>query len=186
MDKFVSFDEAIAKLGISADRLNKLREDGELRAYRDGTSWKFRRDEIERFATEGLPEESPPSDISLVADDDLMPADALPDLEAVAGDGDDLSLADEELSLGSDLDLAGSGMSLDDDKHPDTDPSELDLSAEDTVTTGPSPSDSILLSEEELGESMTGPASTGLVASMVMGAVSARPTSNWARFMRAR
>ncbi|MBX3427498.1 MAG: helix-turn-helix domain-containing protein [Pirellulales bacterium] len=158
MDKFVSFDEAIEKLGISSDRLNKLREDGELRAYRDGTSWKFRRDEIERFATEGLPDDAPPSDISLVADDELMEADALPDLEELAADPDELKLAD--LSLGDDLDLAGSGMSLD-DEGPDA--SELDLSAEDedTVTTsGPSPSDSILLSEEELGESVTAPPST--------------------------
>jgi 3-mercaptopyruvate sulfurtransferase SseA len=33
--KFVSLEEAATQLGISKDRLNDLREDGKIRAYRD-------------------------------------------------------------------------------------------------------------------------------------------------------
>jgi len=150
--KFVKFEEALAKLKISSERLNGLREEGQLRAYRDGTSWKFRADEIDRMADEGVPEPAPPSDIGLVDDKDLVEAS---DLEL--GDGEDLKLAeDDELSLGG---------------------SELELSPdqEDTVTAGASdasldihealeepsdPSDSILLSEEALGESAPNAPST--------------------------
>jgi hypothetical protein len=151
--KFVKFEEAVDKLGVSAERLNQLREDGELRAYRDGASWKFRADEIERMATEGVPEPAPPSDISLVDSKDLVDAsglDSLPDLgELRLADDDDLSLGGSELELSADQ--------------------------EDTVTAGGSdaaitihgaleepsdPSDSILLSEEALGESAPNAPST--------------------------
>ena len=147
--KFVKLEEAVEKLGISADRLNQLREDGELRAYRDGTSWKFRADEIDRLVNDGVPEPSPPSDIGLVESKDLVPSSPLKSLD----DLDDLSLADDELSMGG---------------------SELELTPdqEDTVTAGASdpaidilgdtedgsdPSDSILLSKEMLGESAHSP-----------------------------
>jgi hypothetical protein len=152
--KFVKFEEALAKLGVNADRLNQLREDGELRAYRDGASWKFRADEIDRMASEGIPEPAPPSDISLVDSNDLVeatPLQSLPDL-------DELSLADDD----EDLSLGGSELELSPDQ-------------EDTVTAGTSdpaldihegleessdPSDSILLSEEALGESAPNAPST--------------------------
>ena len=82
--KFVKFEEALDKLGITAERLNQLREDGELRAYRDGASWKFRADEIDRLATDGVPEPPPPSDIGLVDRDELVdasPLEGLPELD---------------------------------------------------------------------------------------------------------
>jgi hypothetical protein len=155
--KFVKFEEALAKLDISSDRLNQLREDGALRAYRDGASWKFRADDIDRLAAEGLPEPAPPSDIGLVDPSELVDAS---DLGNLAESEDELGLADENLSL-SDLKIDTSDLG-----------SELELSEtagqEDTVTAGASdlaldihetpdepsdPSDSILLSEEALGES---------------------------------
>ncbi|MCA9235045.1 MAG: helix-turn-helix domain-containing protein [Planctomycetales bacterium] len=161
--KFVSFEDVVKKLGISSERLTKMREEGQLRAYRDGASWKFRTDEIDRLADEGLPDEGPASDISIIGDDDLMPAAELPDLAEVNADEDDLKLADDDL-----LELDGSGLELSDSVGDelapvaaDDEPSELDLSQEDTVTVdGPSGSDSILLSEEELGESVATPPST--------------------------
>ena len=87
--KFVKFEEAIEKLGISAERLNQLREVGELRAYRDGSSWKFRSDEIERMVTDGIPDPPPPSDISLVGADDLVESSPFMGLD----DRDDRKLA---------------------------------------------------------------------------------------------
>jgi len=165
--KFVSFEDVLEKLGISSDRLHALRESGQLRAYRDGKSWKFRGDEIATIVKDGLPEPPPPSDIGLVDAADLVAAAPIDrdddDLELSLADiDDDLEPAppvDSELEL-DDTDAVSQG-------------SELDLaSLEDTVTTGasdialdldvpePGPSDSILLSEETLGESVSGSPST--------------------------
>ncbi|MEQ8846211.1 helix-turn-helix domain-containing protein [Botrimarina sp.] len=66
--KFISLDDAAAKLGVPKERLNQLREAGDLRAYRDGPSWKFRTEEIEKLEAEGLPGEGPPSDDALSLD----------------------------------------------------------------------------------------------------------------------
>ena len=64
--KFVSLEEAATQLGISKDRLNELREDGKVRAYRDGASWKFRADDVEKLVAEGIPSpDASSSDISL-------------------------------------------------------------------------------------------------------------------------
>ena len=144
--KFVKFEEAIEKLGISAERLNQLREEGELRAYRDGASWKFRSDEIERMVTDGVPDPPPPSDISLVGADDLVDSSPLAGLD----DLDDLQLADDDdLSLGSELELAA-----DQDDTVTAGGSDPALNIHDDTTEGSDPSDSILLSEEALGESL--------------------------------
>ena len=176
--KFVSFEDAVEKLGISTERLHSLREDGQLRAYRDGKSWKFRTDEIEKMVEGGVPDAPPPSDIGLVGPDDLVEAAPI----EIEGDDDGLELAlvdddqpatpapaEPAASEGSDLDLE---LSLDDT---DAVPGEKELALDgldDTVTTGgsdlaldlespePGPSDSILLSEETLGESVAGSPST--------------------------
>ena len=43
--KFIDLGEAAGQLGIEQEQLNRLREQGKLRGYRDGSSWKFRVDE---------------------------------------------------------------------------------------------------------------------------------------------
>lgn len=143
--KFVKFEDAVEKLGISGERLNQLREDGELRAYRDGASWKFRSDEIERLVADGVPEPAPPSDVNLVSADDLVdssPLESLDDLDEL-----ELDLADD-LSLGSELELT-----TDQDDTVTAGGSDPALSVHEGTEEGSDPSDSILLSEEELGES---------------------------------
>jgi hypothetical protein len=144
--KFIKLEEAVEKLGIAAERLNALREAGELRAYRDGASWKFRSDEIEKLVTDGIPEVSPPSDIGLASLEDLVPAEPL-----VSEDEDDDGL---ELALDDDLDLA-----LDDEPPrmaEESQPTQLSSGGSEP----PELADSILLSDEELGESATTPPST--------------------------
>lgn len=171
MEQFVTFQDALNRLDISADRLNELRESGALRAYRDGSSWKFRGDEIEKMASDGVPDLPPPSDIGLVDPADLVDAEPL----EVTLDDDDLRLADLAEIEGEDKPVSPepdeSALDL---RMVDTDAisagSELELEGlEDTVTAGASdlsldtpeePTDSILLSEEELGESVTGSPST--------------------------
>jgi hypothetical protein len=148
--KFVKFEEALDKLGVTPERLNQLREDGELRAYRDGASWKFRADEIDRMASEGVPEPAPPSDISLVDRDELVeasPLEGLDDLEDLKlADDDDLSLGGSELELAADQeDTVTAGAS------------DIALNIHEDTQEGSDPSDSILLSEEALGESVHAP-----------------------------
>jgi excisionase family DNA binding protein len=166
--KFVSLDEAAGQLGISKDRLNELREDGKVRAYRDGTSWKFRADDVEKLIAEGIPSpDSSASDIALNLDDEPAPpspsAAELSDL----GLGSDLQL-DSEIELDGAEDPianpAASDLSLDDLDEP-TVPVEgmgegevLSLSGDEEEID--EFSDSILLSENELGESTDRPPST--------------------------
>jgi excisionase family DNA binding protein len=156
--KFVKLDEAAGQLGMSPDRLNELREEGVLRAYRDGSSWKFRSEDIDRIATEGLPpmgSDMGGSDIGSTIqmgalsidddDDDDAPGHGSLEIDAAPPmyDEEEFELAtgsSAELSL--DLDEAGS--------------SDLDL---DDASSGEDP-DSILLSEAELGDSPDRPAST--------------------------
>lgn len=169
--RFLKFEDALEKLGIPAERLNELRETGEVRAYRDGSSWKFRRDEIEKMATEGIPQPAPPSDVGLAKPDELVDAEPLSDSSAdldddlKLADDDDLALADSEADIPTTKDqtkestTAGSGdasgielAEMDDTVTADT--SDVRLAPEEAS------SDSILLSEEELGESVGNPAST--------------------------
>lgn len=64
-ERLIPIDEAAAQLGISKDRMNELREEGHLRAYRDQASWKFRAEDIERMAAEGVPTPESEEDLSV-------------------------------------------------------------------------------------------------------------------------
>ncbi|HHM12117.1 MAG TPA: helix-turn-helix domain-containing protein [Planctomycetaceae bacterium] len=48
MAKFVSFSKAAEMLGISEDELTQMRERHDIHGYRDGSTWKFKEEEIER------------------------------------------------------------------------------------------------------------------------------------------
>ncbi len=93
-NKFIGLDDAADKLGISKDRLNELREAGELRAYRDGASWKFRTEEIDELASKGI--SSGDDDLSLDSDIGLAPPSDAP-----------ISLGDDDLGLASEDDVLG-------------------------------------------------------------------------------
>lgn len=175
--RFLKFEDAMEKLGISAERLNELREAGEVRAYRDGSSWKFRGDEIEKLATEGIPQPAPPSDIGLAKPEELVAAEPLSDSsddlddDLKLADDDDLSLADSEVGIDAPKpDAAEKPQAKNPAAGGSGDESGIELAEmDDTVTAETSDvslapeessSDSILLSEEELGESVGNPAST--------------------------
>src|SRR5438128_2378667 len=46
--KFVDLNEAGQMIGVSPDDLREMRGRGEIFGYRDGASWKFKVDEVER------------------------------------------------------------------------------------------------------------------------------------------
>jgi excisionase family DNA binding protein len=46
--KLMTIEEAAQQLGVTLEKINEMRERGEIHAYRDGGTWKFREDEVER------------------------------------------------------------------------------------------------------------------------------------------
>ena len=136
--KFLSLDEAADALGISKDRLNELREAGHVHAYRDGGSWKFKSEEVDRFKEElksGVGGEDLDSFEELVEDDSILLSEielgdsGLGPSSTIIGRTDsapsgasDVRLADPQGGKAdSDLQLVGdSGLSLTDDEPPRT------------------------------------------------------------------
>lgn len=169
--KLITLEEAAQQLGIPKEVLLQLRTSGKIAGYRDGTSWKFRSEVIDKLAAEGVPTlDSPPSDIGLDTDSDLGLADDDLDLDlgddsapavkesAPAADSLDLDLADELADTGMTSDI-----SLDDVDEPtvagldEGSDDALALDADDSIDIY---SDSILLSETELGAPTGRPPST--------------------------
>jgi len=157
--KFIGLDDAAEMLGVSKDRLNELRDAGKLRAYRDGTSWKFRSEDISKMAEEGIP----PAD-SAASGLSLLPAEDEEETAPPAVEPEDsqLDLADEVPADSA----PASDIQLDDIDEPTVpvDPSEDQASDEESEIAldddSNGISDSILLSETELGESTDRPPST--------------------------
>ena len=57
--KFVDLNEAAKMIGVNSESLVEMRSKGTIFGYRDGASWKFKVDEVERIIREELlPEES--------------------------------------------------------------------------------------------------------------------------------
>ncbi|SMP62147.1 DNA binding domain-containing protein, excisionase family [Neorhodopirellula lusitana] len=52
MATYLSLEEAAKKLGIPTEKLIDLRSQGQVRGFRDGSSWKFPENEIDRLAEE--------------------------------------------------------------------------------------------------------------------------------------
>jgi hypothetical protein len=96
--RLIELKAAAEMLGMSADDLNELRSRSEIFGYRDGATWKFKLDEIERFAqSQGIdlaPQPAPkPEGGESGIDADLEELISVADL-------DDASSADDASSLG--------------------------------------------------------------------------------------
>jgi hypothetical protein len=92
--KLVQLNEAAEMLGISPDELIKLRQRNEIHGYRDGASWKFKIEEVQRVAEERgieVPGLRPPSDLDM------------------AIEGSSINLTSSSLGLAGDLGLKGEG-----------------------------------------------------------------------------
>ena len=126
MANYVSLDEAAKILGIPPDELVEMRSRGEIFGYRDGNSWKFKSEEIERVQSEldgdAMDEEAGGSSI-LVSERQVGPSGSKsgPTIGSAGSSdlarGSDLNLADDEERMGSDVALvpdpkSGSGVRL--------------------------------------------------------------------------
>ncbi|PAY20228.1 DNA-binding protein [Rhodopirellula sp. SM50] len=115
---YLSLEEAAAKLGISTDRLVELRSQGQVRGFRDGSSWKFPDTEIDRLADELadgfgsgiLVGESGSGSGSVIGGDSAADADGS-DLgigSETPGEGSDVNLVTGTKEEGSDVELVAS------------------------------------------------------------------------------
>jgi excisionase family DNA binding protein len=50
--KFITLEEAASMLGVSTDTVSEMRDRGKIHGYRDGASWKFKPEEVERVIAE--------------------------------------------------------------------------------------------------------------------------------------
>lgn len=74
---FIGLEEAAKRLGVSAQELVEMRSRGDIFGYRDGASWKFKPEEIERVSSEVLGDaldEDPAGSSILVSEQELGPA----------------------------------------------------------------------------------------------------------------
>ena len=131
MANYVSLEEAAKILGVSTDDLVEMRSKGEIFGYRDGASWKFKQEEIDRVLDErgdvagGEDEISLGSDVSLGSDlrlaaEDAEPSDValIPDPRSDSGvklvnrSSADKGKSKSKDAESSDLKLAGEGSDL--------------------------------------------------------------------------
>lgn len=130
--KFVELEEAAAMLRVTPDELNEMRLSGQIHAMRDGSSWKFKQDEVERVADEKGIDLSGGDDAEIdLGDVDATESDLALDFESGTAIGDAPAEEPE-----SDLDLTidepgGSGLALEEDLGLDTESSDVALIPDD-------------------------------------------------------
>ena len=108
--KYIELEQAAKMLGISSDELNNMRLSGEISGVRDGSSWKFKSDELDRVADErgisagGESEAEAEFDLDLESADSGASSDLHLDLEQE--DSDDSPTA---IGKAADVGLRGGG-----------------------------------------------------------------------------
>ena len=133
--KFIQLEEAAEILGISPEKLLQMREQNEIRGFRDGSNWKFKAEELDRVKatlgaddleldldeTEGAEGGSGPVDSILLSEKELG-AESVGSSTVIGQSGSgatshsDLKLPDDEFSQ-SDIDLVGSSITGDSNVH---------------------------------------------------------------------
>ena len=134
--EYYSLEQAAEVLGIPTAEVNRLREKSQLRAFRDGSSWKFRKVDVDNQLAEIIKNRSKSGQAAGESDFDLLSLDddaeetptlladqasfdslasELPDEDGMIStakddtfslEDDDLVMADDDLTLSEDSDLA--------------------------------------------------------------------------------
>ncbi len=106
MAKLIELEEAAQLLGITADELTDMRSRNEIFGIRDGSSWKFKEQELERVAGQlgvtlgsaSAPTPDSGDDFDLDLSDDSIELDGLDiSLDDDPGEGDSILVSEEEL-----------------------------------------------------------------------------------------
>ena len=146
--KFVNLEEAADRLGLTKDRLNQLRESGQARAFRDGASWKFKEEEIERLAAEGVSDEQGEFGAGIIEDLELTPEAAEDDDQGNLADAEEVDLIlddDDALTLDDNGTLeAHSDLNLETDSDLSLDDEEIHIGGESNVLSAASGGSDVL------------------------------------------
>ena len=92
MARFVELNEAATILGVTPEKLVEMRSNGDIHGYRDGGSWKFKAEEIDRVAAELAAGGS-----GAVTDDDMLSFDQAIDDISMPTDEESILVSEEEL-----------------------------------------------------------------------------------------
>jgi excisionase family DNA binding protein len=105
--KYLSIEEAAERLGVNADDLKRLRERGEIRAFADRGTWKFREDDIDELARKSQADSDPEVPIVRASPPAPKKKDDLANI-VLFGDDDDSGddAGGSSLDLGSETDSA--------------------------------------------------------------------------------
>lgn len=134
--KFIELEEAAEMLGVTPEKLSEMREQNEVRGFRDGVNWKFKAEELEQLkalrqaggSELGLDESVPLGDGPDAGDSILLSEKELGASESVGSstvigqsvsdilDHSDLKISDDELNQ-SDIELVGDSMAKGSDVH---------------------------------------------------------------------
>jgi len=104
--KYIELQQAAKMLGVSSDELNNMRLSGEIHGVRDGSSWKFKSEELDRVAEErgvtmgGEADEDSEFDLDLGGGDSAASSDLHLDLEAEDDDNSPTAIGTAGEALG--------------------------------------------------------------------------------------
>ena len=96
---YYTLEKTAEILEVSPGDVNRLREQGKLRAFKDGSNWKFRKEDVEKYLTDLIRERSKPAKPATEAANDLI-NDSDDDTPTMLGDSFDDALFDVADSLG--------------------------------------------------------------------------------------
>ena len=125
---YYNLEKAADVLGISPGDLNRLRESGKMRAFRDGADWKFRKEDVDGYLTAQIKNRSKTSPASAAGenDSDLLneSEDELPTMLADSKSFESLVGANPDVVISS-RDESENGLMLDEVPEPES-PNALD------------------------------------------------------------
>ncbi|HID23147.1 MAG TPA: helix-turn-helix domain-containing protein, partial [Planctomycetaceae bacterium] len=129
--KYITLEEAAAQLGITPDRLIRLREQGEIRGFADRGTWKFRPQDVDQLREKLAAGESPGGEPDLDKTGlEMSGASVLEQDVAESGDQEPTALQSPEAAV---VPVSDSDVRLDADEAGDTDRPDSDPEVQLTV-----------------------------------------------------
>jgi excisionase family DNA binding protein len=150
-DNFHTLDEAAKLLNVTPEQLGEMRDNGEIRGFRDGSTWKFKTSEVQKL----IDQSSAGSDSSDLGfedegDDEVTMLGESPDLAAMLDSIDDDDDSESSAELGAAASLlvndSSSSASVIGDSEADSQESDLQLADDSSA----SADDAHVLDDSEL------------------------------------
>ena len=154
---YYNLQKAADVLGLSTGEVNRLREQGKLRAYKDGADWKFRKEEVDKLAADMIRERSKANNDGLLSTEDDDEKTTFADSAAFdtmfdqAGEDLQVSLNEQKADAASVADAAEDAfnLSLDDED------GAFELSSESESAESAQKDDGLTLAEEPANDGLT-------------------------------